>query len=103
MDAVKGLEWVLSGGGAGWLVYYLIENYMPRLAELPSQTRRLVSFAMAGSFGIVAWVGIMWLAGQPWPSEPRAWVSAVFLAAATAIVTATGIHTKQLKATPTLR
>ena len=103
MDVIKGCEWILSGGGAGWFVYYMIENHMRRVAELPSQTRRIVSMAMAGSLGIIAWVAIVWLAQDAWPADPQAWASSVFLAASTAIVTATAIHTKQLKQAPTSR
>ena len=95
MSIISGFEWLLSGGGAG-IVAYMAVNRIRGLAELASQTKRIVAFAISGGLGVIAWAALIWLAQGPWPATPQAWVTALFAAAATAIATSTGIHTRDL-------
>ncbi len=76
--------WVGSESIALTIAYQIIERW-PWAVALEKWPRQLVSFAIAASLGILAWVGRYAYGMYPNPGTVLAWVDALVAAGMTAI------------------
>ena len=87
----EAIAWVLSGGGAGVIAYFLMEK-VEFLADLGADYKRYVSIALTAALALLAWgagLGMQYLAV---PADWRGWIEAAFSTIAVALVTAQTIH-----------
>jgi hypothetical protein len=88
------LIWVLSGGGAGILAYWLISQLDAAglLAKWTSEAVRYLSLAGAGLFAVIASIGGMALGYWAWPIGATAWVETLFSVIAVALGLSQALH-----------
>ena len=94
MDMQQIIAWILQGGGAGLIAYYVIERWAWAVA-LDPEPRQYVSWAISGALGIGAWGMSLWFGLQAIPATPQAWVEAAVGAALLAIMGAKTLHTRK--------
>lgn len=88
------LTWIVGGGGAAMLAYWLM-TYIPALKQLEGEVKRYVAFALAALLGIGAWALLGWLTGEPWPETAQLWVTVLFRVAALAIIGSQIAHARK--------
>ena len=91
MGLTDALVWVISGGGAAYAGFWLVDN-VDALARLVGDYKRYAAFALTAIIAIGAWCGLTAVTAGAWPGDWRAWVSELFSVAATAIIAGQGIH-----------
>ena len=101
MDLDMMLKWVLTGGGAGILAYFLIE-YWPWASGLEKRPKQIVAWIISGALGMGAWAFLVALGLEAAPDAWQGWAVAL---ANVAIIAASGskvLHTflKLGKSTP---
>lgn len=87
----QGLIWIVSGGGAGVLAYFLMEK-IPAFANLSSEGKRYASVALAALCGIGAFLVAIVMLYRPEPETWRQWVEQLFAAAFVSVTTSQVIH-----------
>ena len=91
MDLESALVWIVSGGGAAWAGFWLVDH-IPAMQLLIGDYKRYAAFALTAAIAISAWCGLTAVTAGAWPGDWRAWVSELFSVAATAIIAGQGIH-----------
>ena len=92
------LSWVVSGGGASMLAYWLM-SYVPVLKKLVGEAKRYAAFALAGTIAVGAWAMLTWFGASEWPGTPQAWVTAIFQVIALGIIGSQVVHGRKDLAT----
>jgi len=87
----EGLTWVLSGGGAGVVAFFLIDR-VPFLAKLMPDYKRYVSIGLVLVLCGLAWGASMLLQYTPVPRDWIAWVEQGFSIGFVGITTSLLIH-----------
>jgi hypothetical protein len=92
---VQLLLYIAFGGGAILAAYELMER-VPKLAEIPNPWhKRLISYVVSGSLGIVAYLILLWLGVRPEPVTAQEWVVQLGSVALGAAGLTTLIHGQQ--------
>ena len=91
MNLNDAFVWIMSGGGAAYVGFWLVER-VAFLATLASDVKRYAAFALTAALAVGAWCGLTALTGEPWPVDWRAWVNVLFSVAATAIIAGQAVH-----------
>jgi len=87
-------NWVLSGGGAAVIAYWLMSN-VPVLKGLSAEAKRYASYALAGGLAIAAWALLAWFGLGTWPVGPQAWLNEVIRVIMLGIVGSQVAHARQ--------
>jgi len=91
------LIWVVEGGGAGVVAYYLMEK-VKQLANLNPEVKRYVSLAAAAVLAMAAFVVTVFLGYTPQPADAQGWLESLFAVAFLATNLSQIIHgRKQLR------
>ena len=91
------LTWILSGGGAGVVSYWLMER-LAFLVALPAQYKRYVSLAIAGGLAVLGYLAAVGMSYQAEPETTRAWIEALSSVIGVAIGLSQLIHgARQMK------
>lgn len=91
MELKDAIVWLMSGGGAGAVAYWLMEA-LPFLAGLPPLWKRLVAIALTAAVALLALAASLWLGYQPAQGTPQAWLELIFRVLYAALVVNQGIH-----------
>ena len=91
MNLTDALVWIISGGGAAFAGFWLVER-IAWFAALTSEVKRYAAFAITGLFAIGAWTALTALTGTAWPATWGAWVNQLFAIAAGAIIAGQAVH-----------
>lgn len=83
MDLLTVLTYIATGGGALLIAYQITERW-PWATQLDPEPRRWAANAIAGVFGMLAWLLQMGLGAHPQPTDWQGWVSVLSLAFITA-------------------
>ena len=67
------LFYLIGGGGAGILAYYIIDKWA-WAANLPPQPKRFLAYGIAGLVSILAFLVTLAMNYQPAPEGWRAWI-----------------------------
>ncbi len=88
------LVWLISGGGAGVLAYWVISQIDASggLASWTKEAVRYLSLAGAGLFAVLASIGGMALGYWAWPVGATAWVETLFSVIAVAVGLSQVLH-----------
>lgn len=92
LDAIV---WVLSGGGAGALAYWLIER-SGAVVDIPPRLKRPLAFAFTGLIAVGAYVGAVLMGYDQVPPDVFAWIEVLYSVVAAAILTSQLLHVRQL-------
>ena len=87
----KILLWFVTGGGAGTVSYWLMEN-VAWLTYLKAEYKRYASVALSAVLAMAAYALTVALAYQAAPETVQAWLEALFAAASVAIGLSQMIH-----------
>jgi hypothetical protein len=87
----QGLAWVISGGGAAVLAYFLVGK-IPQLAELRSEIKRYVSIFLTSVLAVAAWAASVGLGYTPLPIGWQGWLEGAFAVAFAANLVVGVIH-----------
>lgn len=85
------LTWILSGGGAGVMSYWLMEH-LAFFVMLKAQYKRFVSLALAGGLAIAGYLIAVGMGYQVAPAEVKGWIEALFSVVGMAIGLSQLIH-----------
>lgn len=85
------LVWVLSGGGAGIVAYWLMQRIEER-ANVSAEMKRYLSLLLAALAAVLAYFGSVWIGYEPQPETVKTWIEAVFSVIAIAIAASQAIH-----------
>lgn len=81
MELLKmGLFWLIGGGGAAALSFWAMTKIKAQ-KDFGAEYNRYLSIAIASTFGILAYVGAVFLSYLPTPAGTQAWLEALFAAA----------------------
>lgn len=94
MNMEQIIAWILQGGGAGLIAYWIIERWAWAVA-LDPEPRQYVAWTVSGVLGIGAWGLSLWFGLQAVPATPQAWFEAAVGAVLLAIMGAKVIHTRK--------
>jgi len=87
----EAIAWVLSGGGAG-LIAFFVMGKVKALKELEPDYKRYASLAITAVLALAAWGAGMGMQYLAVPADWRGWIEAAFSIIAVALVTSQGIH-----------
>ena len=85
------LVWLISGGGAGVLTFWLMDH-VPALVRLPADRKRYASLALAMVLPVMAWLVMVGMGYVAAPATSQAWVEQIFSLAAGALLVSQGMH-----------
>ncbi len=91
MELQEFLRWVVSGGGAGIIAYYILsrwEWYARQNAERKRYLAILVTFVLADVF----WLAMVWAGYNAAPANALGWVEQLFLVGTSAFGLSQVIH-----------
>jgi len=92
---LQALVWIVSGGGASYLAYWLIEN-VPFLVRLAAESKRYVSLVLPAiltvAFAILGYLAMIAMLYEPAPIDARAWIETLFAVAVLSVIGAQAIH-----------
>jgi len=91
MELTEALVWIISGGGAAYVGFWLVEH-VAWFGQLASDLKRYAAFGLTAILAIAAWVAMIAVTGEPWPVGWQSWLSALFSVAATAIIAGQAVH-----------
>ena len=91
MELIAFLIWLLSGGGAAWVAYKLME-IVPFLVNLVPRDKRYVSLALAGVVAMIAQAAAVGIGITPTPADWLGWVTLLFSAASLAVIGSQAKH-----------
>ena len=94
MELKELLSWVVSGGGAALVAYFLIEK-LPVLAALNPEPKRYVAFVLSAALAIGAWFGMAGMLYEPWPMTTYAWIEKLVFIGTSAFTLSQIIHAKR--------
>ena len=85
------LLWVIGGGGAGIVAYWLMEH-IGLLGGLPSEQKRYVSLVLAAGLACLAFVAAVALSYKDDPGSAQGWLEALFAVAFLAVTAGQVLH-----------
>ena len=91
MELQEFLRWVVSGGGAGIIAYYILSRwgwYSQQNAERKRYLAILVTFVLADVF----WLAMVWAGYNAAPANALGWVEQLFLVGTTAFGLSQIVH-----------
>lgn len=92
MELSEFLLWLVTGGGAGVVGYYLMDQVVKYFPNLSSELKRYLSLAIAAGLAMLAYYVQTVLAYVPSPETAQAWIEALFSVAAVAIGLSQAVH-----------
>ena len=98
MELQAFIVWLVSGGGAAWVAFKLME-IVPFLVNLVPRDKRYVSLALAGVVAMLAQAALVGVGATPTPADCLAWVELLFSAAALAVIGSQAKHGQVILAT----
>jgi hypothetical protein len=84
------LVWVLAGGGAGIVTFFVMDKWIPQ--ELGAEGRRYLSIAMAALLAMAAYAGAVGLSYLADPVTWQGWLESLFAVAFVATGLSQAIH-----------
>lgn len=91
MEMQEMLVWVMGGGGAGIVAYWLM-GHIAFLMQLAPEWKRYASLALAACLAMLAYAAAVGLGYEAQPESSQAWLEALFSVAAVAIGLSQAIH-----------
>jgi len=91
MSLAEILTWILSGGGAGVVSYWLMDH-LAFLVMLAPQYKRYVSLALAGGLAVLGYLAAVGMGYQIAPVMVKGWIEALFSVVGVAIGLSQLIH-----------
>ena len=91
MELSELLSWVISGGGAAVVAYFLIER-VAALKALAPEAKRYVAIALSAVLAVGAWFCAAAMGYAAWPVGANAWIEQLFLIATSAFTLSQIIH-----------
>lgn len=91
MELSELLAWVISGGGAAVVAYFLIER-VPALKALLPEPKRYVAIALSAVLAIGAWFCAAAMGYADWPVGVNAWIEQLFFIGSSAFTLSQIIH-----------
>ena len=86
------LLWLVTGGGAGIVGYWLMDQVTKRFPDMTSELKRYLSLTIAAVLAMLAYYVQTVLAYVPTPETTQAWIEVLFSVAAVAIGLSQAIH-----------
>ena len=90
MELREILVWIVGGGGAAGVAYWLMERIT--LPEFSSEHRRYISLALAAVLGGLAFVASVGLGYRPMPANAQGWLESLFSVAFVAVAGGQALH-----------
>lgn len=87
----EALIWIMSGGGAGLLAYFVVDK-VKWLKALAPDYKRYVSLLLTALFAMGAWSIGIWVGYVPQPHTTVNWVETSFTVIAVALFVSQGTH-----------
>ena len=87
----EAIAWVLSGGGAGIIAYFVVGK-VKFLKELGPDYKRYASLGITALLALAAWGAGLGMEYLKMPVDWRGWMEAAFSVIAIALFAAQGIH-----------
>ena len=84
MELSEFLTWLVNGGGAGIVAYWLMDN-LEFLRGLSSEWKRYASLGLAAGLAMLAFAAGVWLGYVDAPAGAQGWLEALFSVAALAL------------------
>ena len=97
MTLQEALQWVLVGGGAGWLAYAII-GWLPALEKLRGDAKRYASFIMTALLACAGFELEVIFGFETAPVTVQGWLEALFSVIAIAITVSQTIHAARVLA-----
>lgn len=91
VDLNEFLTWIIGGGGAGALAYWLMER-VPALRDLSSEWKRYISLALAGLLSAGAFAASVGLGYVANPGDWQGWIESIFAVVAVGVGLSQIIH-----------
>lgn len=94
MEAItlqEALAWVISGGGAGVIAWFLMDK-IEFLKTLGPDYKRYASLALTALLAVAGWLASIGMAYVVPPETWRGWVESVFSVIAVALLVSQGVH-----------
>ena len=91
MELQAFIVWLVSGSGAAWVAYTLME-VVPFLANLVPQDKRYASLALAAVVAMLAQAAAVACQCAPTPADWLGWVTLLFSAASLAVIGSQAKH-----------
>ena len=85
------LVWIVGGGGAAALTFYVFEN-VKKLAALAPKPKRYASLGIAAVLAVVAYAATVGLNYSDAPAGWQGWLEALFAVAFVAVFGSQGLH-----------
>jgi TRAP-type C4-dicarboxylate transport system permease small subunit len=95
MELKEFFVWLVSGGGAGLVAYWLI-GVIPWLEDMAPEPKRYVALALTGLLAAGAFAVTVVLGYQSVPGTWLAWVEQIFSVIAVAIGLSQAIHARRV-------
>lgn len=93
MELSEFIAWIVTGGGAGIVAYFLMEK-VARLSNLPPEPKRYAAFALSGAVAVAAWCAGAGLGYYPFPAGAVDWIEQVFAIGTSAFALSQIIHAR---------
>ena len=87
----QALVWIVGGGGAAAITYFLFEN-VKKLGALTPLYKRFASLAVAAALAVVAYAASVGLSYVTTPVGWQGWLESLFAVVAVAVVGSQSIH-----------
>lgn len=91
MSLQEFLVWIISGGGAGVVAYWIMEM-IAKNVSIGSELKRYLSLVVAGLLAAGAYMASVFIGYEPKPEDVMAWIEAIFAVIALALGLSQIIH-----------
>jgi hypothetical protein len=88
---LRDVLWIVVSGGAGGVVYWLMER-VPFLAALRPDYKRYAGLALSALLPPLAWLAMVGMGYEAQPATWQGWLERAFALAAGAILVSQGAH-----------
>lgn len=92
MELNEFLLWLIAGGGAGVVGYWLMNQVAKYWPDLSSELKRYLSLIIAAGLAMLAYYVQTLMSYVPTPETTQAWIEVLFSVAAVAIGLSQTIH-----------
>jgi len=89
------LVWLITGGGAGVVVFYgweIAEREWPALGEMAPHYERYATIGLVFVVAVGAYLASVWLGYEAAPADARGWIEAIVSVAGVALPTSLALH-----------